>query len=582
MTDFRSILKEYWGYDDFRGIQLPIIESIAQGRDTLGLMPTGGGKSLTFQVPTMAMEGLCIVITPLIALMKDQVENLRSRNIQAAAIYSGMTREDIIRTLDNAIFGGVKFLYVSPERLETELFRKKVVKMKVCLITVDESHCIAQWGHDFRPSYLNIRNLRELLPGVPVLALTATATPKTIDEIQQQLAFREPHVISMSFARPNLAYIVRDTEDKSQMLYHILTQVPGAAIVYVISRELTEELAADLRNSLHITAEAYHAGLPDEFKSARQERWKRGETRVMVATNAFGMGINKPDVRLVIHYSSPSSIEAYFQEAGRAGRDGRLAYAVLLRDGNERRQFYNSEDMSFPPIKVVREVYDNIQYFFQMAMHDGQGCIREFDIEGFYDAFYPITHNTKTNPNRYRVLGALKLLTQAGYLRYTGEISVDSQIKMRVAPQELRHYNEITRQMYDVIEIILRKYPGIVTDYMSVNEQYLSSLLPQYSIRQIGIILESLARARIILYYPKRKTHYIIYTRPRVESSSIVIPMKQYEKQIRHQRELHEAMAEYIENDAFCRSRMLLDYFGQDTDENCGICDVCIAKKKNK
>ena len=381
-----QLLKKYWGYDDFRGIQREIIESIGSGHDTLGLMPTGGGKSITFQVPALAQEGVCIVITPLIALMKDQVQNLRRRGIRAAAIYSGMAHDQVLTTLENAVFGAVKLLYVSPERLSSELFRTKLRHMKVSFITVDEAHCISQWGYDFRPSYLEIADIRHELPGVPVLALTATATPAVVDDIQQRLEFTERRVFRMSFERKNLAYIVRDAADKRDELIHILSNVAGSAIVYVRSRRRTKEIA-DLLNDAGISATFYHAGLDTADKDQRQKSWQQDEVRVMVATNAFGMGIDKPDVRIVLHIDCPDSIEAYFQEAGRAGRDGQKSYAVLLYNGNDQRKLLKRIADTFPEKDYIRKVYDHLAYYYQVATGSGYNMTFEFNVDDFCQKF---------------------------------------------------------------------------------------------------------------------------------------------------------------------------------------------------
>ena len=380
------LLKQYWGYDTFRGIQEDIINSITEGRDTLGLMPTGGGKSITFQVPALAKEGLCLVITPLIALMKDQVQNLKKRGIKALAIYSGMSRQEIIVTLENCIFGNFKFLYISPERLDTEIFRTKLQKMKISMITVDESHCISQWGYDFRPAYLKIAEIRELLPGVPVLALTATATPEVVKDIQSRLNFREENVFRMSFERKNLAYIVRKTDNKTGELLHILKRIDGSAIIYVRNRRRTKEIT-ELLMQEGITADFYHAGLDNAVKDLRQKRWQNGEIRVMVATNAFGMGIDKPDVRIVLHIDLPDSPEAYFQEAGRAGRDGLKAYAVILYAKSDKMTLHKRVADTFPEKEYILQVYEHLQYYYQMAMGDGFQCIREFNLEEFCRKF---------------------------------------------------------------------------------------------------------------------------------------------------------------------------------------------------
>ena len=395
--DYKAILKQYWGFDSFRGIQEDIINSIGNGQDTLGLMPTGGGKSITFQVPTLAMPGLCLVITPLIALMKDQVRNLRDRGIKAAAVYSGMTREEIVITLENCIFGNYKFLYISPERLETEIFQAKLHYMKVSLIAIDESHCISQWGYDFRPAYLKIAEIRKLLPDTPVLALTATATPEVVKDIQSKLAFRKENVFRMSFERKNLAYVVRRTENKGEELLHILESVGGAAIVYTRSRGKTKETALFL-NENGITATFYHAGLNNDIKDERQKAWQNDKCRVMVATNAFGMGIDKPDVRLVIHIDFPDSPEAYFQEAGRAGRDGNKAYAILLYAQSDKAVLKKRISDTFPDKEYVRRVYEDINYYYQMPMGEGKGRVFAFNIDEFCRNFkhFPIQADMKT------------------------------------------------------------------------------------------------------------------------------------------------------------------------------------------
>ena len=564
--DYRKILKDYWGYDNFRGIQEDIIRSIGSGRDTLGLMPTGGGKSITFQIPAMAKDGLCIVITPLIALMKDQVRNLRDRGIKAIAIYSGMTREEIIIALENCIFGNYKFLYISPERLDTEIFRIKLRSMKVSMITVDESHCISQWGYDFRPAYLKISEIRNLLPGVPVLALTATATPEVVKDIQQRLAFKEENVFRMSFERKNLAYIVRKTESKQEELLHILKHVDGSAIVYAHNRKRTKEYA-QLLNENGITATFYHAGLNNETKDQRQKSWVKGETRVMVATNAFGMGIDKPDVRLVVHVDIPDSPEAYFQEAGRGGRDGKKAYAVLLYARSDKATLKKRITDTFPEKDYIRTVYEHLNYYYQMAMGDGLGCTREFNIDEFCRNFkhFPI-----------QVDSALKILTRAGYLEYTDEQDNNSRLMFTLTKEELYRIHETSPETEKLINIILRSYTGVFTEYAYINEETLS-LRTGMTRQQVYDTLISLTRRRILNYIPGKKTPYIIYTRERQEADRLIFTKEVYEDRKESFIRRIEAMTEYAETEDKCRSRMLLLYFGEKNEHNCGQCDVCLS-----
>ena len=565
MTDYKSILKQYWGYEDFRGIQEEIIASIGKGEDTLGLMPTGGGKSVTFQVPALAKPGLCLVITPLIALMKDQVQHLRARGIKAVAVYSGMTREEIIVALENCIFGDYKFLYISPERLDTEVFQAKLRSMKVSMITVDESHCISQWGYDFRPAYLKIADVRKLLPGVPVLALTATATPEVVKDIQLRLAFRRENVFRMSFERKNLSYIVRRTEDKAGELIHILSQVAGSAIVYTRNRKRTKEVSLFL-NQHGISATFYHAGLDNDTKDQRQKGWQDGTFRVMVATNAFGMGIDKPDVRLVIHIDFPDSPEAYFQEAGRAGRDGQKAYAVLLYAQADKTILKKRIGDTFPEKDYIRQVYEHINYYYQMAMGDGRGCTFAFNIDEFCQNFkhFPV-----------RVDSALKILTRAGYLEYTDEQDNTSRLIFTLRRDELYRINENNPDTEHLLRIILRSYTGVFSDYAYISEEILarrSGLTRQ----QVYDTLILLTKRHVLHYIPGKKTPYIIYTRER--QNTVVLSKEVYEdRKDSYEKRIH-AMLDYAESDGKCRSRMLLRYFGEKNGHNCGQCDVCLEK----
>ena len=563
---YHEILKQYWGYDSFRGIQEEIIKSIGEGRDTLGLMPTGGGKSITFQVPALAKDGLCIVITPLIALMKDQVQNLRQRGIKAVAIYSGMTRQEILIALENCIFGNYKFLYISPERLDTDIFKQKLRAMKVNMITVDESHCISQWGYDFRPAYLKIADIRELLPGVPLLALTATATPDVVQDIQSRLKFREKNVFRMSFERKNLAYIVRKTDNKTAELLHILRRMPGSAIIYVRSRRRTKE-TTELLTHEGITADFYHAGLDNAVKDIRQKRWQEGECRVMVATNAFGMGIDKPDVRLVIHLDLPDSPEAYFQEAGRAGRDGEKAYAVILYSKSDKVTLHKRIPDTFPDKDYIKKVYEHLQYYYQMAMGDGLGCTKEFNLEEFCRKFkhFPVPADS-----------ALKILTQAGYIEYTDEQDNASRIIFTIRRDELYKLREMGNETEALVQTILRSYTGLFTDYAYISETALS-LRTGLTRQQIYNVLMSLSKRRIIDYIPRKKTPYIIYTRERVELNHLHISPAVYEERKERYEARIRAMVDYVTSETACRSRMLLRYFGEKNENNCGQCDVCLS-----
>lgn len=569
MNIYHQILKEFWGYDSFRDLQEDIICSIGEGKDTLGLMPTGGGKSITFQVPALAKEGLCIVITPLISLMKDQVQNLRGRGIKAVAVYSGMTRQEILVALENCIFGGYKFLYISPERLATDIFHTKLRSMKVNLITVDESHCISQWGYDFRPAYLKIAEIRDLLPGVPVLALTATATPEVVKDIQERLHFKEENVFRMSFERKNLAYIVRRTENKMQEALHILNKVAGSAIIYTRNRKRTKDVA-EVLNKEGITADFYHAGLSNEAKDLRQRRWQSGECRVMVATNAFGMGIDKPDVRLVVHVDLPDSPEAYFQEAGRAGRDRQKAYAVMFYSKTDKTTLNKRITDTFPDRDYIMQVYEHLNFYYQMAMGDGLGCMYDFNLEEFCRKFkhFPVPANS-----------ALNILTQAGYIEYTDEQDNASRLIFIIRRDELYKLHEMGKEAETLIQAILRSYTGVFTDYAYIHEDSLS-LRTGLSRQQIYETLIMLSKRRIIDYIPHKKTPFIIYTRERVELRHLIITKEVYEERKERYTARIKAMTEYADSDDACRSRMLLRYFGEKNEHNCGQCDVCLSQKK--
>ncbi|WP_293712084.1 ATP-dependent DNA helicase RecQ [uncultured Parabacteroides sp.] len=567
MDVYHKILEKYWGYPAFRPLQEDIIHSVCEGKDTLGLMPTGGGKSLTFQVPALAMEGICIVVTPLIALMKDQVDNLRRLGIKATAVYSGMTRQEIITQLENCIFGNYKFLYVSPERLATDIFINKLQAMNVCLLVIDESHCISQWGYDFRPSYMKIADIREQLPDIPVLALTATATPEVVNDIQERLHFKGKNVFRKSFVRKNLSYIVRRTEDKINSLAHILGKVPGSAIIYVRNRKRTKEVATLLREA-GISADFFHAGLNRDEKNLRQSRWKNNECRVIVSTNAFGMGIDKPDVRLVVHLDMPGSLEEYYQEAGRAGRDEQRAYAVALCSNTDTIKLKKRLADEYPDREFISRVYDALGNYYQIAVGFGLDTVHDFSLIDFCSA-YKFSH--------LQAHHALKILELAGYIEYTEEQDNASRLVFTATRDELYKYLHQDRKTDEVIQCILRSYTGLFSDYVYINEGLISTRTG-LSQQEIYDVLIGLSKYRIVNYIPHKKTPLIIYTRTREEIKYLSIPRSAYEERKERFENRMNRVIDYIEENRICRSRMLITYFGEKDTSDCGCCDVCLAK----
>ncbi len=572
MSDQKYIdaLKQYFGYDSFRSIQLDIIRSIGSGNDTLGLMPTGGGKSVTFQVPALTMEGVCIVITPLIALMKDQVEHLKQRGIKAEAIHSGLTYTDIQRILDNAVFGAVKFLYVSPERLSNQLFLAKIRHMEVCFFAVDEAHCISQWGYDFRPSYLKISDIRTVKPDAPLLALTASATPKVVRDIQEKLQFGhfasgKANTFRMSFKRDNLSYVVRRTEDKDGEMVHILQSVPGSAIVYTRNRDKTKTIAAELQEQ-GISATFYHAALDSAIKDTRQEEWQQSKTRVMVATNAFGMGIDKPDVRVVIHMDCPDSLEAYYQEAGRAGRDGKRAYAVLLYNRYDRTNLLKRCSQTFPPRDYIRKVYDHLAYFFELAVDSGTGARYEFDEAVFCKTFHHYPSYLES---------AIAILQNAGLLEYNPDPDTKPRVKMNVTREDLYHISDMSALQNRVITALLRFYGSLFVDFVYIDDGYIANRLG-IEPYQMHLTLKELKRRGIIKYVPRRNVPMITFLRDRVDGNRLRIERDIYEDLMEKMTERVSAVIRYAEDDEHCRQQLLLDYFGENDSEECGHCDVCI------
>ncbi len=570
MSKYLDILKKYWGYPSFRPLQEDIILSVARDKkDTLGLLPTGGGKSIIFQVPALAEDGICIVITPLIALMKDQVENLKKRGIKAIAIYSGLSRDEIDSALDNCIYGGYKFCYVSPERLETDLFKIRAQKMKVNLVAIDESHCISQWGYDFRPSYLKIAKLRELIPNTPFLALTATATPKVVDDIQEKLKFKVKNVFKKSFERENLIYIVRHIEDKQKYLLKIAQKMNASGVVYVRSRKKTKEIAFFLQQN-GISADYYHAGIKNEFKDKKQLAWKKGRCKVIVATNAFGMGIDKPDVRFVVHMDLPDSLEAYFQEAGRAGRDEKRAYGVLLYNDSDRKKAERLIETTFPERKIIKQIYQALGNYYQIPVGSGQNQVYDFKLAEFaanYKFDFLTIHNS------------LKYLQKEGYIEFTEEVNNPSRIKFIVKRDDLYKFQVKNAKFDNFIKLVLRSYTGLFTDYVKIDEDFLAKRAKTHR-QQIYNYLVKLSNHGIINYIPQKSCPQVIYSEERLDNRSLFLSKENYEQRKKRFTDKIEAMLHYATSTDKCRSQLLLKYFGQKNAPKCGKCDVCMKKNE--
>lgn len=568
---YQAILKRYWGYDSFRPLQLDAIKSIASGQDTLVLMPTGGGKSIIYQVPTLASTGVCIVITPLIALMKDQVDRLRKHRILAEAIHAGRSHREIDRILDNCIYGDVKFLYISPERIDSEMFRMRCARMDVALIAVDEAHCISQWGYDFRPSYLQIARLRDLCPNTPILALTASATPKVAEDIMYQLRFDKPNIKRMSFARSNLSYVVRHTEDKREHLLRIVNNVSGSGIVYVRTREKSETIAQFLQQN-GITADFYHGGLGFLSRNLKQEQWINGQNRIMVATNAFGMGIDKADVRFVIHYDICDSLEAYYQEAGRAGRDGKPAYAVLLVSDDDPSRAGQRLRLEFPPLDTIRAVYEKLFNYLQVAIGEGKNRSFSFNIHDFASRmklYLPTAVN------------ALKILQQNGYLILTDETDNPPRIRFIVQRDDLYRMRVIRRELDHIITVLLRQYSGLFSDFIPIDEQEIAHL-SGYQIEHVRELFKQLWQLHIIRYIPGNRSPILMLTEERLPEENVRIAPESYKLREEIAREHVDAIFRYANNQDKCRSLMIQHYFGEQSATPCGRCDLCLERRKNR
>jgi ATP-dependent DNA helicase RecQ len=564
-----SVLQQYWGYSAFRPMQEDIIRSVLEGRDTLALLPTGGGKSICYQVPALCQEGLCLVVSPLIALMKDQVYNLKKRGIDAAAIFSGMSRREIDILFENACNGQYKLLYISPERLKTELARARIARMNVNLLAVDEAHCISQWGYDFRPPYLEIAEIRALLPKTPVMALTATATSDVVKDIQERLAFRQNNVFQQSFERKNLSYSVLYEEKKHEKLIQILQSVPGTGIVYARSRGETKELAFLLQKH-QISADYYHAGLPADERSTKQDNWIAGKTRIICCTNAFGMGIDKPDVRIVVHLNLPDSLEAYFQEAGRGGRDGKKSYAVLLYqegDGDSLRYFF---DLAFPPMTEVRRVYQALGSYTQLAIGAGLGESFDFDLQHFCAA-YSLEHAPAH--------AALRLLEQEGWISISDPATAPSRVHITADKQTVYDYQLRNKKADTVIKMLLRAYPGIQSDYVEVSESMVAPYA-KMSANEVMQMLQMAEKEGIMLYEPMKNKPQLTLTRERVSAENLTINQQLFAFRKERAKLRIEQAIRYAEQ-RICRSQQLLAYFGEDNGTPCGICDVCTGRNKS-
>lgn len=571
MNIYQQILTKYWGHPNFRTLQDDIIKSVGNGNDTLGLMTTGGGKSITFQVPALAKDGLCLVITPLIALMKDQVANLVKRGIKAIMVYSGMTKNEIDVALENCIYGDYKFLYLSPERIGSELFKIRVQKMNVNLVAIDEAHCISQWGYDFRPSYLKIAELRDILPDVPFLALTATATPEVVEDIQEKLLFRKKNVLKTSFERKNLVYIVREVEDKQKYLLKIIGNVKGSGIVYVRTRRKSKEIKDFLKNN-QISAEHYHAGLSNKIRTQKQTDWTRSKLRIIVATNAFGMGIDKADVRFVVHFDLPDSLEAYFQEAGRAGRDGKRAYAVLLFNSADEKKLDQQVKSNFPEISQIKRVYEALGNYFQIPVGSGKNGVFDFNIADF---------SSKYKFNLVNAYNSLKFLGREGYLELTEEINNPSKVHFLLDRDDLYKFQVANVKFDGFIKLLLRSYTGIFTEYVSINERSLA----QNANVHIDIVYQYLSKLnnmKIIRYIPQKKTPLIIFTEERLDQKSLFISKENYKKRKECFVSRMQSVINYATNQDLCRSQVLLSYFGEKDSNPCGKCDVCKKGSKLK
>ena len=569
VPDIHAILKKYWGYDEFREMQADIIHSVLGGNDTLGLMPTGGGKSITFQVPTMAVDGMSLVVTPIISLMKDQVDNLVARGIKATYMYAGLSMSEVRRTYEKCINGKYKFLYVSPERLGSDTFIDRLKQMPVKLIVVDEAHCISQWGYDFRPSFLKISEVRKVFPKVPVLALTATAPPAVVTDIMRSLNFKAPNVFRKSFSRPNISYVVRHTEEKMAEMVHILSSVGGSGIVYVRSRRKAKEIA-DILKASRISADFYHAGLSIEEKNDKQNKWSSGECRVMVATNAFGMGIDKADVRIVVHVDVPNSIEEYYQEAGRAGRDGKRSYAVLLVKPTDKRTLARHITDSYPEKDFIRHVYELTGDFLNVALGEGYQRVYDFNFTLFCRTYkLPVlpTHS------------ALHILTQAGYIEFVEEIETQSRVMILAEKEALYNIPTTVPQADTVLQALLRSYSGLFADYVYINEAVIAY---RYGLTEETIYsaLLELTRLHILHYVPRKRTPYVVYTTSREEARDVLIPIAVYEDLKKRMIQRIDAVVNYAFGNVDCRENTMLRYFGENKTDACGHCDVCIDRRK--